>query len=375
MNKNACIVQISVFLLFITLFLLLNIFIPDVQFSEQENRYLQQAPSFSFGSLFSGKYTEDFEKYLTDQFSFRDSWITLKARVELLLGKNENNGYFLCKDDTIIEPYSEPDFQDLDFSLDAIRTLATETKIPVYFALIPSACEIEKDYLPQGCPSASQQITIDYAYEYLKKNKVHIIDISNELLQHKTEPIYYRTDHHWTTLGAYYGYSSIINTMEISPVPLNNYTMKTVTDSFYGTAYSGSGFTWVEPDSISTYVEQGTAKVTNYSSGEGIITTMYDESCLKKKDKYSYFYGGNSPLITIETELCDAPSLLVLRDSYFDSLSPFLTAHFSEIHILDLRYYRSSLREYIEKNNIDNILVCYNVKNFCDDGNIFLAAY
>ena len=102
---------------------------------------------------------------------------------------------------------------------------------------------------------------------------------------------------------------------------------------------------------------------------------MYVETFLAAKDKYKFFYGGNTPLLTVRTQHTDAPSLLILRDSYTDAMSPFLTAHFSEIHIMDLRYYKTSLRAYLEEHEIDNILVCYNVKNFSEDGNIFLMQY
>lgn len=375
MSKKASAVQVLVFLLFILVFFFLNICTKDITFSEQENRILQQEPSFTLSNLFSGKYSKDFETYLTDQFAFRDSWITIKAKIALIMGFKENNGYFLTDNDTIIESFSAPNYEDLDFSLEALDSLNTNVDIPVFFALIPSSCEIWQDRLPNGAPVSSQRDIINYCYKFSKTNSLLTIDLYDELNQHHAEPIYYRTDHHWTTLGAYYGYSSIANAMGFAPIPLESFSERIVTDSFYGTAYSGSGFTWVEPDTISTFVDPGNTIIQNYSNGEPSVTTMYDDTSLLKKDKYSYFYGGNTPLLTIETEQKAAPSLLVLRDSYFDSLSPFLINHFSKIHIIDLRYYRTSLKEYIAANNIDNILVCYNVKNFCEDGNIFLAAY
>ncbi len=82
--------------------------------------------------------------------------------------------------------------------------------------------------------------------------------------------------------------------------------------------------------------------------------------------------GGNTPLQVIETGADDAPSLLILRDSYADSLIPFLLDDFSQIHLMDLRYYRAGLSEYLKNNHIDEILVIYSVSNFCTDSNIFL---
>lgn len=372
MSKRAKWVQTLLFLAFIGLFFLLNLFLPKREFSEQENRMLQTAPAFSFSSLFSGKFTSAFETYVTDQFAFRDSWTTLKARAELASGKAENKGIFLCENETLIEPYAAPKRSDLDFSLDAVSALAEQSDVPVTFALIPSASEIWRDKLPAGAPNDSQRETIDHAYAY---TRAQTADVLGALDAHSDEAIYYRTDHHWTSLGAYYGYTAIIKAMGMEPVPLSAYKETVVSRDFYGTAWSSSGFSWVAPDSISTYVPAEGVTVMNYPSGTAEPGSMYAETFLAAKDKYKFFYGGNTPLLTIETAHTDAPSLLILRDSYMDSLSPFLTAHFSKIHILDLRYYKTSLRAYIDANDIDQILVCYNVKNFSEDGNIFLAQY
>lgn len=372
MSNRAKWIQTILFLLFIGALFLLGLLLPDRTFSEQENRYLQTAPRFTFSSLFSGKFTSAFESYLTDQFPFRDGWITLKARSELLSGKRENNGVFLCADETLIEPFTAPKLSDLDFSLDAINALADSAGVPVYFALIPSASEVWRNALPAGTPNDSQTDVIRHAENYVR---AACADVSGVLQAHAAEPIYYRTDHHWTTLGAYYGYTAIAEAMGFRPVPLSDYRETVVSRDFYGTAYSSSGFSWIRPDSISAFVPADGVTVTNYPTGAAEKGEMYVEAFLEAKDKYKFFYGGNTPLLTIETGNDDAPSLLILRDSYMDALSPFLTAHFSKIHILDLRYYKTSLQSYIAENNIDNILVCYNVKNFCEDGNIFLAQY
>jgi len=372
MKKTAIWIQCLVFLAFITCFFLLNLILPDRSFSQQENRVLQSAPKFTVSSLLSGKFTETFEDYVTDQFAFRDRWTTLKARCELAMGKNENNGVYLCRNETLIEPFTAPEAEDLSLSLEAVDTLAKSNDIPVYFGLIPSASEIWSDYLPAGAPNDSQKDFIDDCY---RSTAALPVDIYSALASHKEENVYYRTDHHWTTLGAYYGYTALAEAMGFEPVPLSDYTKTPVTDEFLGSTYSKSGFSWVRPDSISTYVEQGDCVIHTFSDGAETAGSLYVESFLEQKDKYSYFYGGNTPLVTVTTPNTDAPRLLILRDSYMDSLSPYLFAHFSEIHILDLRYYRLSLKEYISSHEIDSILVCYNVKNFAEDGNIFLAAY
>ena len=370
MNRTTNRAQSLVFILFLGLFFVLNLVLPDRSFSEQENRYLQTAPRFSFSELFSGKFTKNYEDYVTDQFTLRDRWTTLKARIELLSGKNSNNGICYCKGETLIEPFTAPAQEDLRLRLDAVNALTEQLDLPVCFALIPSAAEIWSDRLPGGVPNDSQRSVIRQAESSLKTSTA---DIYGALAAHSDEEIYYRTDHHWTSLGAYYGYTAVAEAMGFSPVPLDHYQKQQVTDAFYGTNCASSGFSWVRPDVISTYVEQGDAVITNYPTGQPVNGTLYDETALEGRDKYRYFFGGNTPLLTVETGITDAPSLLILRDSYMDSMSPFLFAHFSRIHILDLRYYHASLADYVKDNEIDSILICYSVKNFCEDANILLA--
>lgn len=371
MSKKALWIEAIVFLAFIFAFFILNTALPDREFSEQENRSLQQRPPFSFDELFSGQYTKDFEAYTTDQFTLRDEWITLKAASELALGKRQNNGMFLCDGGTIIEPYEAPEDGKLEANMEALNKLVANTDADVYFALIPGKSDIWAHMLPQNAPRDSEKAAIDYCYSL--SDAVNV-DIYGKLEEHSGEYIYYRTDHHWTTLGAYYGFSALAESMGLDCPDISEYNgRETVSEEFYGTSWSSSGFSWVEPDSMEIFVtEPEGLEITNYPQGSPVEGQLYDWSRLEVKDKYSFFYGGNTPLLEIETGVEDAPSLLILRDSYMDSLSPFLLASYSRIHILDLRYYRASLSDYIAQNGFDDVLVCYSIDNFSTDSNIFL---
>ena len=371
MSKKALWIEAIVFLAFIFAFFILNTALPDREFSEQENRSLQQRPAFSFDELFSGQYTKDFETYTTDQFTLRDEWITLKAASELALGKRQNNGMFLCDGGAIIEPYEAPEDGKLEANMEALNKLVANTDADVYFALIPGKSDIWAHMLPQNAPRDSEKAAIDYCYSL--SDAVNV-DIYGKLEEHSGEYIYYRTDHHWTTLGAYYGFSALAESMGLDCPDISEYGgRETVSEEFYGTSWSSSGFSWVEPDSMEIFVtEPEGLEITNYPQGSPVEGQLYDWSRLEVKDKYSFFYGGNTPLLEIETGVEDAPSLLILRDSYMDSLSPFLLASYSRIHILDLRYYRASLSDYIAQNGFDDVLVCYSIDNFSTDSNIFL---
>lgn len=371
MNKKALWAEALIFLAFIGAFFILNLVLPDRQFSEQENRYLQMRPEFSFKSLFSGDYTSKFETYTTDQFTFRDEWITLKAASELALGKQENNDVHLCENGTLIEGFKRPENSVLDSNMSALNTLVGNTDAKVYFALIPDKSDLYASLLPKNAPNDSEKEVIDYCYGQSNATNV---DMYSALSAHKDEYIFYRTDHHWTSLGAYYGLSALAESMGLPCPALDSYTDRhVVSEEFYGTTWSSSGFSWVDPDTMEIFVDAPEGlKVTSYPQGSPVEGKLYDFSFLEKKDKYSMFMGGNCPMHVIETGNEDKPSLLILRDSYTDSLIPFLLDDFSEIHVLDLRYYRASLKAYIEQNDFDNVLVCYSVSNFCSDSNIFL---
>lgn len=368
MSKKICWITIILFTAFIGVFFLVNLILPDRDFSEQENRYLTQAPKFSFKELFSGGFTADFEKYTTDQFVLRDQWITMKAASELALGKRENNGVYYSGG-TLINDYTAPHEAQLQENVSHINALAANTDVPVYLALIPSAAEVQSEKLPANAPVDSQQQVIDSVYE---ATDAETVDIYSALTSHSDEYIFYRTDHHWTTLGAFYAYETLCDSLGVQSSPLSSYERKTVSDSFYGTAYSSSGFTWVEPDEIVTFVQPYEGlNIQNWSTGMAKDGVLYDESFLEKKDKYSYFFGGNTPLLEIDTGN-EGGTLLIIRDSYTDSLTPFFFENYSRICVMDLRYYRASLSQYIADQNVDSVLVCYSIDNFSTDTNLFL---
>lgn len=373
MTKKAMLAEVLIFLVFIGGFFLANLIAPDRTFSEQENRTLQTLPEFTWERLFSRdkEFTTEFEDYTSDQFIFRDEWITLKAAAELSLGKMENNGVSYGKEQTLIEGFDAPSRESMAANMSYVNALVSNNPdVNVFFALIPGKSEIWSDRLPELTPNDSEAELIEYCYGL--SDAVNV-DMLGALREHADEYIYYRTDHHWTSLGAYYGYAALCEAMGLEVPALESYSdRRTVSDSFCGTTWSSSGFAWVEPDSIEIFVNEPEGlQITSYPQGSPVEGRLYDESYLDVKDKYSMFMGGVCPLHQVTTGN-DGPSLLIIRDSYTDCLIPFLLEDYSEIHVLDLRYYRASLTDYISENNFDDVLVCYSMANFSTDTNIFL---
>ena len=355
------------FAIFLGGLLLWHIALPDKDRSETENRTLAQVPSFTWEGLKDGSYTDALEEYFADQFPLRDGWTGLKARVEQLLGKSEFNGVYLCGD-TLISKVETPDADLVASNLSYIQRLAENSDANVYVGMIPSAAEVWKEKLPYGADTWDQRPLLETAGEGLPT-----VDFTSALEAHAAEPIFYRTDHHWTTLGAFYGANAVLDALGKETLKEDSFTHEIASEDFNGTLYSTSGIHWLEPDTMEFWVEEDGLSVTSWRSGAAEETTLYDRSYLSVKDKYSTFLGGNQPLCVIKNEnITDGSKLLLIRDSYSDSMAPFLAQRFSEVHLIDLRQYRLPASVYATENGIQDILVCYSVQNFISDRNLVL---
>ena len=358
----------ALFCLFLGGLLAWHIALPDREKSEVENRTLAQLPAFSWQALKDGTYTADVEEYFADQFPLRDDWTVLKARAEQLLGKRLFNGVYLCGD-TLISKVDEP-ADGLDGkNLGYVAQLAEKTDAPVYLGLIPSAAEIWSGLLPDGAESFDQAAFLDRAAEL----GLPMVDFLGTLESHADEPIFYRTDHHWTTLGAFYGANALLEALGKEPLSQDGFTPETVSQDFNGTLYSTSGVHWLTPDTMEFWVEDADLEITSWRTGAPEPGALYDRSYLEQKDKYSAFLGGNQPLCVIRNEAqAGQGKLLLIRDSYSDALVPFLAQRFEEVHLLDARYYRAPASRYAADNGMDAVVVLQSVPNFITDRNLVL---
>lgn len=372
-GRNISKIIVIIFILFLVFSFIINAVTSDISFSENENRYLKEKPNFSFKNLFNGTYTKEYEEYVTDQFYLRDKWVSLKSISEKLLLKTENNGIYICEDGYLIKSYKEPDFDLMDKNIKSINVFSEKINIPVYIMTIPGSVKILEDKLPKYAPNYDQELILNYLKEHLDNN-INIIDVYNELMKNNSKYIFYKTDHHWTTLGAYFGYKALMEYKKEDYVSLEEYEEIKLTDKFYGTSYSSSGVRFIAPDIIYKFYNknQENVNISVYEDSEIKEGVLYDLNYLKVKDKYSVFLGGNHPLIKINTNKENGKNLLVFKDSYFNSLAPFLVGNYSNIHVVDLRYYKGNFTEYIKENKIDEVLFLYSIDNFTSDKNIIM---
>lgn len=351
------------FCLFLGGMALLSILIPDRGFSEMENRNLRSVPELTLNRFTSGRFMTEAESYASDQIAFRDGWVAIKALGEVLSGKQENNGIYFAKDGTLIRRVEEPETARVEENLQYLTSFVAQSEVPVYFGLIPTAASVWQDKLPTGAPSLDENAWIENLYSC---SGAQTIDLATALSRHSGEDIYYRTDHHWTTLGAYYGANAILSTMGMDELRLSDYAPTTVTTEFLGTNYSSAGAWWIEPDTITVYVPEAGKEVTSNFTGREEPGRVYAPEQLEVKNKYAYFLGGNQPLCVIRSQ-SDGPKILVIRDSYSDCLAPFLSERFREVHLFDLRYNRLSCLDYIREHDIDVVLILYSVETYTSE--------
>lgn len=370
MESRANKIIITVFILFLFSISILNMLTPDKAFSESENRVLSQIPKFSINNIVSGKFSKKFEEYITDQFVFKDFWVGLKSDFERLTLKAENNGIFFGKDGYLLEKFKEPS-STLKNNIASLNYFAEKMpNIPINVLLAPTSVKIYEDKLPLFAYSFDQLEIIENMKDSLNKN-INFIDVYSILKDKKDEYIYFRTDHHWTMRGAYYAYKEFCNNVGIQPYDFNDFAIEIVSDSFYGTFYSKANNKHIPADFIEVFKPKFDALYeVYYSDSDEYTNTLYELEYLDKKDKYSMFLNGNHPLVKIKTNVKNDKKLVILKDSYSHNFIPFLANHYEEIHVIDLRYYKLDIYDYIEENHISEALFLYNVSTFSSDQNM-----
>lgn len=361
----------SLLLLFIGGGSALNLMAQDREFSESENRMLEQLPTFSLKTLMSGTFTSDFEKYVSDQFINRDIWIGVKTDTDRITGKKESNGIYLGKDGVLIQNFIPPAEEDLQEKVDAIQAFDQATpSLKKYVMLVPTAAALYKDKLPKYAMVGDEEANLGKVRRLLPSN-IHFVDVLLALNAERDQPIFYKTDHHWTTEGAYVAYLELCKQMGLTPQRKEDFNIRQATDEFYGSLYSKSGFRHLQPDRIDLYLPKDPENYTvTYVDEEESTDTLYAMEQLQKKDKYAVFLNGNHALIHIKTARPDGKKLLVVKDSYANSFIPFLLKHFSEIDVVDLRYYDGELTSFVNEHDIHDMLLLYNANTFFEDPSI-----
>lgn len=350
--------------------------VPDTKFSEDENRALQQKPKFSISTLVNGKFTSEIADYYADQIPLRNIFVGTKAVAEIAMQKQENDDVLLCSGGYIIAKDDYPDYAAVDKNLKAVNRFAAALEnVDLRVAIAGRGQDVLTKYMPALYPAEERTEKL-FGHVSDSLSGITQIDLLDPLKSRADsgEYVYYRTDHHWTTLGAYYAYVEIMKSYGMEAYPLDYFTRETASDAFYGTTWSKAGMKWIKPDTIEYFRYPGDDKiVTEIVDSKETLDGMYDRDYLSVKDKYSSFIGGNNGHVKIHPsdskEAAKRETLILVKDSFGHSLAPFLAAHFN-LEIIDLRYYKLPLIDFVKETGADKMLIMYNMDSVVNSNSL-----
>lgn len=345
-----------------------SVLYPQKSYSSNENRYLEKYPAITFSDILSGEFQKKFETAFNDQFVGRDNWMKCSTTVEKAVGYKEIAGVYLGKDGYYFTKTTQNmiDQKQYTKNLHYAEYLGTQIKGKTSLLLVPSAGTILQDKLPDRAPYYDAASMFRMAETILSSTQN--IDTRSALSEYRKQgQVYFKTDHHWTLLGAYAAYQSYCDANKVDARTYDYFEPKKVSNNFLGTLYSKVLDTDALADTMYAASNIPMTKVNSDGQhGQGI----YDVRKLEQKDKYAYFFGGNYGKVQIETEN-GKKKLLVIKDSFANSFIPFLIEDYGEITMIDLRYYRRSIQELLQEKNYDEALVLYEMSNFAGDTNLY----
>ena len=382
-EKVRYMIPITVFMILIFGITIWTFVKEDSEKSQLENRYLASMPKLSGDSLFDGSFGRDYENYLSDQFILRSKWISLKSRSEALLGKNDINQIYLAKDNYLIKKYTSASFDKKlvkeninELSKFVNKYLMKMGDEHIKVMLAPSAAMILNDYLPKYAEPFDETALIHRVKDSFASD--NLVDVTDSLKEHKDEYIYFKTDHHWTALGAYYAYTQWAESCGITPLPLEQFTKETVSNDFLGTNHSKI----VYADSKDTFDIYKTIDMTYEVAYDSFLEdakekkdSVFAMEHLGEKDKYPVFLDGNHGIVDIKTSKSNGKHLLVIKDSYAHAMLPFVINHYERVTVVDTRYMRKGIESLEISENFTDILVLYSTIQFMSDDTLFMLNF
>ena len=360
----------AVFFAVILIFPVATLFLPKQSFSELENRSLASAPVLSVSSIFDKSFMDQTEKYLADHIFLREQIAKAKTAIDYTAGKREIGGVYICEN-MLIENIAQPDKEITKGNAEAINAFAKKyaDTLQTTVMLVPTAEAIYPQELPAFAPRVGQTEYIRSFYDQL--SDVNTVDAYTVLSAHQKEYIFYRTDHHWTSYGAYLGYTALSKPLGFKAATSDMFNIEHVSHDFLGTLYSKALCGEKLADSIDLYTySQGdpVTDVIRYSGkNKQTYASIFFRENLEGKDKYTVFLGQNNGLIQIKTNVANGKKLIVFKDSFANSVMQFLTLHYEKIAVVDLRYMNVPLSEYLDLSEYDQALFLYNVGTFTGD--------
>lgn len=376
-NKKAQIAIISIFLAFTVGLFGLFVVLPKAEYSSSEKRYLAKTPEFTLENFFEGKLTNALEGgenggYIPDHFPFRTFFVGVNSYWNLLTGATASNGYYYGDDGYIITKPAAA--QRAEKNLELINKFSASFD-EVGLMVVPSAGYM----LDSKLPKVHADYPDEQVYAYINSNKasnIRFYDLCEDFGDHVVsgEQIYYKTDHHWTSLGAYTAYGRYCEDNSLEATRMDDFEVSTY-ENFYGTTYSSSGYFLRDPDTLEVWENKDLSDSIKVTITEGSTTetfdSMYFEEHLTEDDMYPVFLDGNHALVTVEnTKAKSDDTILIIKDSFAHCAAPFFAENYAKVIMVDLRYYKMPVSEIVKTEGVDEVLFLYGMNNFCTDTNL-----
>lgn len=341
---------------------LLSVLLPDSAYSSVENRPLKQNPIPSWQTVLDGSCQTDSKIWFADQFPARNLFFHLNYLVRKACGQREIQDVFLGNDALQANPEA-PENDALNRNLNAVAELARLTDLKTVSMIVPSSATVQPQKLPAFAavrnPASDFQTISDFMQAH---PQVMNIEIASILQEHARDPIYYKTDHHWTTQGAGLGAQALLNALSL-PVDLSAYETIPVSSSFEGTLASRTGSVFLK-DTIELAVAHNNPDYLVTWADQTKATSIYVQEALRQKDQYQVFLGANQSKIQIETDADTDRTLLLFKDSYANSVIQYLLPYFSSITVIDPRYFYDDLQTVLDASVFTDIAVLYSCDTF-----------
>ena len=378
MNTARRVLTVIVFILFMIAGFVTVVILPkDDSAAEKENRNLASMPAVSLSSIRSGEFASDFETFLSDNVGYRSTFTDISAEYKNKKGINSfgkivesnsdlgtgntNVGRLLVTDDRVMEIYTA-DKTAQDEYIDMVDFYAKRLpeSINLYSMIMPTQIDFMPFYSTVG---DSEREAIDYLYDNFN-DRVTNINVYDSLKAHfeNSEYVYFRTDHHWTQLGAYYAYHQMGEAMDFPALYLDEFEENKVED-FTGYLYSQAQapYLYDHRDTIEYYKNDVNdiafdCVTYSYIPGEAFPYTgkIFD---LSKGTTYTMFMGGDQPYIEINSDGLTDRTLVMLKDSYSNALIPWLTCSYSKIIVIDARTFDQTITDILDSTPVDDFLI------------------
>lgn len=344
--------------------LIINVIWPDRDHSNVESRPLQTFPALQLQSLEDGSWTRNMTNWFSDQFVGRNLYFHLNYLLKKGTGIRKIDDVYLGKG-ALIQEAGAPNEALMSQKAQTIQAFHARFPLNTSVMIVPTAAQIDQDKLPPFAPGAFEQQTIDSFYSQLPED-IHALDVGKTLEKNQNKYQYYKTDHHWTSLGAYHAAKQFLKSQGME-IAYSDYERMPVSNSFRGTLESKTGSVFLK-DTIDIYVAKNNPDyLVTYNNDGNPVPTIYDDEALHRKDQYEVFFGGNDSLVQINLNTDSTRHLLIFKDSYANSMIQFLLPYYRSITIVDPRYYYDDITRLIESDMITDVLFLYNYNSFQTD--------